>query len=206
MTITISFEDSAFQNTLKRMAEKYPHAAAEALNIIGNRMRREIEDRAPGGKGRTIAKTVQQSEATPSDLVIRIGSTHPGAAILHTGGTILPGSKNPDMIRRRVRQDKAVNYLTIPLPDAKGKTRARQWKGIFVLKSPKGNLFLVQQKGGKKNRLKGSAGLRFLFLLVREATITPHPYMEWRGQDIVMATNVLVRELEKATAGAAGKR
>lgn len=151
----------------------------------------------------------------PMDVRFTIGSPHPGARIQHYGGIIRAGSTHPDNVALRKFPGKKVSWLTIPQDIAKG-TRARDYPGAFVLKCRDGKAYLVDKPvravyttktggragwaylgRGKNKRVAqknatSQESLRFLFLLVKQVTIHPHPYMMWtaaEGQQAVDAVH-----------------
>lgn len=137
-------DDRKFRKVVSALALIAPSRAIDALNETGAHVQEELRRRAPGGAGGTIGRSITTKRATKADPVLRIGSGHPGARILHFGGVIKAGSSNADAMRRR-RPGSRGKYLTIPLTKEARKKRARDFDNTFVFKSKKGNLLLAQR-------------------------------------------------------------
>lgn len=204
-------------------------AVARAMNDAAVQQRAEVAKRAPGGITGVIGKSVQVSAtAKVGAMRIVIGSAHPGARILHTGGTIKPGSEAPDNVAWRADPSRTPKALAIPLGKHRRpgghSDRPKDFAGlpgVFVLKH-NGKVFLVQKAVGFVNKTKkgwakvyGYYGgkrvksvsaknknvLDFLFLLVKSVTIKARPYFHWTAEDKARTRELVRKAIDDTKVG-----
>lgn len=174
LKIDLSSNSEALQETLEKLEQNYGTAVAGnvAANGIAELVKGHFEQLA-AQRHRAAAPDNYYQDAANSTLAdgSKVVISKTGIRQRLLGGTI------------RARRSK---YLTIPLTNAAMKGPAREFVGLFFIKSKKGNKLLAYNEGGN---------LRPLFLLKKEVTQHPDPTVLPTENEMEAASTDALKEL-----------
>jgi len=200
--LNVRIEDGGTPAQLREMAKVLDNPAPALRDFAGHVVRRiklsfvraEKMEAAPAGEPpRAHTRGFSKSIAFDmrGDRAVAIGSSDVRADLLQHGGVIRP-----------VR----AGALTIPMiPEAYGK-RARDFAGLVMVPGVGG----WSGTGGKARLVrvrKGRGGMstttQTVFLLLKQVTIKPHPWLGITDEDWRYFEEALARRLDKESAGPA---
>lgn len=138
---------------MKKFPKEFKKGKDTALFRIGLQMKSDASRLAPVRSG-DLGRSIDFYPKTPGAMgnYVRVGTNKIYARVQDYGGTIRP---------------KSSQYLTIPLPGTRG--RIRDYPNGFFIRSKKGNVVFVEQKG--KGQLKPR------FVLKKSVNIKGKPYL-----------------------------
>ncbi len=174
----VKANSAIFRARMRRLGVEIGHELDGALKVLGQRWQRAAlknlrRGTTPPGRRKAAGiptgnRTGRLANSLFSEVRLKGSRIHKKTLAV---GSRMPGQFNPARIQEDggVIRPRKSQFLAVPLPAAfRGRAVAdppRSYKNTFVVRSRKGQLFIVQPKG--------DGGFNFLFKLAKKVTLKP---------------------------------